>query len=1079
MMDRFPLEHSYSASTGEALFGNPSSSFFLDASNHSSIFDKANNSNSNMNSNNNDNPLHPNVPAFRRARAETFSSFPSKFMHARHASEDMRGVAVATPTRPTHRVRAGSLSLPPSDLANAFGNSIFTTAWQTEGLSGGIGHEVTSPSGSTASSAAAFVLNNNSAKNAFDSVPLGTDLLDPLARTLDYLGLDDANPVSSSSPIPFSNSPNKFSNSGHGSPHLTSSTSVSSSPHFPSPFNRAQTSPRLQGGLEGYRSAGGVASGSGSPLLAGGLHAHGSLGGGAGHHSRSRSYSIAVGEVANALAAVENPRGPNGNGVFLGIGGAATGGRAGRIRSSSMGAGFQPNPSSFLGDMDFGMMGGMQSPQLGQSLLGERRGLDTIESYLRMDRAFASTTSSPADHHIPSNIFNPFDPHQAPTRSVWVGNVDPTLTPSDLLQIFAQFGPIESLRILSDKECAFVNFFTTEDAMRAKDEMQGARIGSTVVKLGFGKVDAINDIQNMQPTQSLWIGNIPATTDPADLEYLFSAFGPIESARVLTHKNCGFVNFDRLEDAIEARKHMNGKEVGGCVLKIGFAKVPDMKPANSTAGTSVTVVGAGGTTTTTITTTSLSSACPSSASPSGNSATSSLGSGPQSISPERSSSGVHLPVRINSVDSTTTGSAASPSINAVKSTPAAEDATAESLDAAHTMFPADQYASQLPALPEANPNRRIDQNRLREMRKKLEGNLSVKEVEGMFAEVVGETVDLCTDYIGNVVIQKILEKSNDHHRLLLIEQVAPHIASIGVHKNGTWVVQKMIDTAKTTPEILAITNAIRPFTPPLLLDQFGNYVVQCCLRLGTQRNQFVFDALHTKCTEIGLGRFGARAMRACLESQYTTKRQQKHVAIAIAQHAVALSMNPNGAILVTWLMDTSSLPGRFRVLAPKLVPHVASLCNHKLGSATILKLVNQRVELEARDMIVNEIFKKEETLKEILADAVQGVALIQKVLASGCASTDEKIQFAERVRAALSQMNTSGMAMDAAGGHQMGYKRLMDELAQIPLPLVLNPEGKGPLNPALMLNFNNHDVVSPLTPHMSFFAQPLTPSGPR
>lgn len=42
------------------------------------------------------------------------------------------------------------------------------------------------------------------------------------------------------------------------------------------------------------------------------------------------------------------------------------------------------------------------------------------------------------------------------------------------------------------------------------------------------------------PTRALWIGSIPSTTTPATILSVFSPYGPIESARVLTHKNCGF-----------------------------------------------------------------------------------------------------------------------------------------------------------------------------------------------------------------------------------------------------------------------------------------------------------------------------------------------------------------------------------------------------------------------------------------------------------------------------------------------------------------------------------------------------------
>lgn len=190
------------------------------------------------------------------------------------------------------------------------------------------------------------------------------------------------------------------------------------------------------------------------------------------------------------------------------------------------------------------------------------------------------------------------------------------------------------------------------------------------------------------------------------------------------------------------------------------------------------------------------------------------------------------------------------------------------------------------------------------------------------------------------MIQRVVEKCSDSHRQQLYETIAIHLASFGIHKNGTWAVQKIIECAKTPGQIDAIVNALRPFAPPLLLDQFGNYVIQCCLRLGEDRNQFVFDAIVAKCWELGQGRFGARAMRACLESSYTTKSQQKEVSAAIAHYAVQLSTNPNGTILITWLLELSALPGRYRSVAQKFIPHLAVLCCHKLAFSAVIKIGN-------------------------------------------------------------------------------------------------------------------------------------------
>jgi hypothetical protein len=71
-----------------------------------------------------------------------------------------------------------------------------------------------------------------------------------------------------------------------------------------------------------------------------------------------------------------------------------------------------------------------------------------------------------------------------------------------------------------------------------------------------------------------------------------------------------------------------------------------------------------------------------------------------------------------------------------------------------------------------------------------------------------------------------------------------------------------------------ITENLHAYTPALFMDQFGNYVVQCCLRFGAPWTDFIFESMMEKLWETAQGRFGARAMRACLESHSATKEQQ-------------------------------------------------------------------------------------------------------------------------------------------------------------------------------------------------------------
>lgn len=70
---------------------------------------------------------------------------------------------------------------------------------------------------------------------------------------------------------------------------------------------------------------------------------------------------------------------------------------------------------------------------------------------------------------------------------------------------------------------------------------------------------------------------MPATTTEAILNRVFSLFGSIESIRVLSHKNCAFINYETVESASDARDALlqndpRVQDLWG--VRIGFAKVP-------------------------------------------------------------------------------------------------------------------------------------------------------------------------------------------------------------------------------------------------------------------------------------------------------------------------------------------------------------------------------------------------------------------------------------------------------------------------------------------------------------------------
>jgi hypothetical protein len=59
-------------------------------------------------------------------------------------------------------------------------------------------------------------------------------------------------------------------------------------------------------------------------------------------------------------------------------------------------------------------------------------------------------------------------------------------------------------------------------------------------------------------------------------------------------------------------------------------------------------------------------------------------------------------------------------------------------------------------LPESNPIRKLDQTKLRELRKKLDGHLSSKEFDTYFNEIINEAVDLCTGWFVRLAIVSLV-----------------------------------------------------------------------------------------------------------------------------------------------------------------------------------------------------------------------------------------------------------------------------------------------------------------------------------
>lgn len=503
------------------------------------------------------------------------------------------------------------------------------------------------------------------------------------------------------------------------------------------------------------------------------------------------------------------------------------------------------------------------------------------------------------------------------------------------------------------------------------------------------------------PTSALWLGSIPASTTTSTLNEMFKSYGSILSVRVLTHKSCGFVNYDRVESAVAARTALNGKEIfpGSGPVRINFAKPPS---ASNTPGHDGLFP-----------------------SPSPDPFAKGQDHGGQGAG--TTASGVARGVSGSPVGNVTpTVRPLRDMVSDIMEIAKQFGATEEGLYAiSRSLQSATQYnnfVDEIPPVREPSHTRIHDAPKLRDIRKKIDNqSLTQSEIEAIAIEMLPEIAELSSDYLGNTVVQKLFEHCSDEVRDEMLVEIAPHMAEIGVHKNGTWAAQKIIDVCKTPRQMSMIVEHLHPYTIPLFLDQYGNYVLQGCLKFGQPYNDCIFETMASKMWEISQGRFGARAMRACLESHHASKDQQRMLAAAIALHSVQLATNANGALLLTWFLDTCTFPQRRTMLSPQLVPYLVHLCTHKVAYLTVLKVINQKTESEARDIILRALFftPNDQVLEAILSDHACGATLIFKVLTTPFFDDSIRSQVVETVKNVLVRIKAQP---------NQGYKRLMDEV---------------------------------------------------
>ena len=154
--------------------------------------------------------------------------------------------------------------------------------------------------------------------------------------------------------------------------------------------------------------------------------------------------------------------------------------------------------------------------------------------------------------HLPTGAIS------SSSRTVYLGNIPPDTSAEEILG-HVRSGQIESVRLLPDKNCAFISFLDGNSATHFHSDaiLKKLSIRGQDIKVGWGKPSQVPTsvalaVQQSGASRNVYLGNLAETVNEAELREELGKFGPIDTVKIVREKSIAFVHFLSIGNAIKA-----------------------------------------------------------------------------------------------------------------------------------------------------------------------------------------------------------------------------------------------------------------------------------------------------------------------------------------------------------------------------------------------------------------------------------------------------------------------------------------------------------------------------------------------